>query len=64
MKQQVNGESIVTCISDFRRGLDWRTHLLDISQVVTTINYNTSKITVIITHNASTISVMIYMLRD
>jgi hypothetical protein len=40
-----------------RRGLDWRINLLDIGSSLTTINYNTLKITVIITHTVFCICV-------
>jgi hypothetical protein len=41
---------VVTYLSDFRRGFGLANRFIDYSSVVTTINYNTFKITVIITH--------------
>jgi hypothetical protein len=41
---------IVTCISDFRRGSGFANRFIGYSLVVTTNNYKTFKITVIITH--------------
>jgi hypothetical protein len=40
----------VMCISDLRRGFELANRFIAYSQVVTTVNYNTFKITVIITH--------------
>jgi hypothetical protein len=40
----------VTCISDYRRVFGSVSRFVGYSLVVTTINYNTFKITVIITH--------------
>jgi hypothetical protein len=43
-------QDIVTYISDFRRGFGLANRFIGYSPVVTTINYNTFKITIIITH--------------
>jgi hypothetical protein len=41
------------CISDYRRGFGLANRFIGYSQVVTTINYNTIKITVIVTYKWS-----------
>jgi hypothetical protein len=49
-KAKVPGRNAVTCISDYRRGFVLANRFIGYSLIVTTINYNTFKITVIITN--------------